>query len=115
MSGLFQCAPYTRLVCRLVQLKQIGHMRVLLGRAGCQNRQRKRVEFFQLQAVRARTVVGIEVHHQAVLPTRSEARRVGKECVSTCRSRWSPYTYTKKNDKLFVTSSQKPNILINNT
>src|SRR3546814_7981031 len=35
----------------------------------------------------------------AVLPTqpplsphtRSEERRVGKECVSTCRSRWSPY------------------------
>src|SRR3546814_18554606 len=23
--------------------------------------------------------------------TRSEERRVGKECVSTCRSRWSPY------------------------
>src|SRR3546814_13030312 len=28
--------------------------------------------------------------------TRSEERRVGKECVSTCRSRWSPYHYTKK-------------------
>src|SRR3546814_12189303 len=27
---------------------------------------------------------------------RSEARRVGKECVSTCRSRWSPYHYKKK-------------------
>src|SRR3546814_10958814 len=26
---------------------------------------------------------------------RSEERRVGKECVSTCRSRWSPYHYTK--------------------
>src|SRR3546814_14816775 len=25
-------------------------------------------------------------------PTRSEERRVGKECVSRCRSRWSPYT-----------------------
>src|SRR3546814_15152707 len=25
------------------------------------------------------------------LRARSEARRVGKECVSTCRSRWSPY------------------------
>src|SRR3546814_14146333 len=25
------------------------------------------------------------------LPKRSEERRVGKECVSTCRSRWSPY------------------------
>src|SRR3546814_10914652 len=24
-------------------------------------------------------------------PTRSEERRVGKECVSKCRSRWSPY------------------------
>src|SRR3546814_6208446 len=27
--------------------------------------------------------------------TRSEERRVGKECVSTCRSRWSPYHYKK--------------------
>src|SRR3546814_12301224 len=25
------------------------------------------------------------------LHLRSEERRVGKECVSTCRSRWSPY------------------------
>src|SRR3546814_3229132 len=25
------------------------------------------------------------------LQDRSEERRVGKECVSTCRSRWSPY------------------------
>src|SRR3546814_14982773 len=25
------------------------------------------------------------------LVLRSEERRVGKECVSTCRSRWSPY------------------------
>src|SRR3546814_9927945 len=27
----------------------------------------------------------------AVAAARSEERRVGKECVSTCRSRWSPY------------------------
>src|SRR3546814_732341 len=27
---------------------------------------------------------------QRILPKRSEERRVGKECVSTCRSRWSP-------------------------
>src|SRR3546814_15243833 len=26
---------------------------------------------------------------------RSEERRVGKECVSTCRFRWSPYHYNK--------------------
>src|SRR3546814_2744853 len=35
-------------------------------------------------------------HHLAVLGRRahqdsSEERRVGQECVSTCRSRWSPY------------------------
>src|SRR3546814_6772614 len=28
---------------------------------------------------------------RSTLTTRSEERRVGKECVSTCRSRWSPY------------------------
>src|SRR3546814_11870370 len=27
----------------------------------------------------------------AIARARSEERRVGKECVSTCRSRWSPY------------------------
>src|SRR3546814_18586452 len=27
----------------------------------------------------------------------SESRRVGKECVSTCRSRWAPYPSKKKN------------------
>src|SRR3546814_12779978 len=30
---------------------------------------------------------------------RSEERRVGKECVSTCRSRWSPYHKKKKMTK----------------
>src|SRR3546814_16680521 len=38
-----------------------------------------------------------------LLRLRSEERRVGKECVSTCRSRWSQYHY-KKNIK-----SQAPN------
>src|SRR3546814_13672077 len=31
-------------------------------------------------------------HYMVTFPfERSEERRVGKECVSTCRSRWSPY------------------------
>src|SRR3546814_20460939 len=29
--------------------------------------------------------------YATVIHPRSEERRVGKECVSTCRSRWSPY------------------------
>src|SRR3546814_18016105 len=31
------------------------------------------------------------VQASRTLMERSEERRVGKECVSTCRSRWSPY------------------------
>src|SRR3546814_13107062 len=34
-------------------------------------------------------IVGGELGRHPEL--RSEERRVGKECVSTCRSRWSPY------------------------
>src|SRR3546814_10557946 len=35
----------------------------------------------------------VEIMLPIALPERqrSEERRVGKECVSTCRSRWSPY------------------------
>src|SRR3546814_7010431 len=39
-----------------------------------------------------RAVAGARDHQDANgLVGRSEERRVGKECVSTCRSRWSPY------------------------
>src|SRR3546814_2340855 len=36
---------------------------------------------------------GVANHYVSTHPAsrRSEERRVGKECVSTCRSRWSPY------------------------
>src|SRR3546814_14137051 len=45
------------------------------------------------------------------LSGRSEERRVGKECFSTCSSRWSPY-HSKKNKKhihrqLINTDNQK--------
>src|SRR3546814_15234563 len=35
--------------------------------------------------------------HGLDLVDRSEERRVGKECVSTCSYRWSPYHSKKKN------------------
>src|SRR3546814_14184411 len=40
------------------------------------------------------TGAGIGGEYSAIksaIQERSEERRVGKECVSTCRSRWSPY------------------------
>src|SRR3546814_12648456 len=45
---------------------------------------REAVDFCRYYAARARTDL-----NPIELP-RSEERRVGKECVSTCRSRWSP-------------------------
>src|SRR3546814_5146990 len=39
------------------------------------------------QSIRNLASCGINV----ICYNRSEERRVGKECVSTCRSRWSPY------------------------
>src|SRR3546814_11473792 len=46
-----------------------------------------------VEAAGARHIVRHRARHEMI---RSEERRVGKECVSTCRSRWSPYHETKK-------------------
>src|SRR3546814_7553886 len=43
------------------------------------------------QAVEFVFAGGIAAHEPLERSGRSEERRVGKECVSTCRSRWSPY------------------------
>src|SRR3546814_3892373 len=58
-----------------------------------------RPEAFAIGAVLPRedvrdVLIGAESIHalpQGAVVGRSEERRVGKECVSTCRSRWSPY------------------------
>src|SRR3546814_10655675 len=38
---------------------------------------------------------------------RSEEPRVGKGCVSTCRSRWAPYSYKKKQPTHIVNSQSR--------
>src|SRR3546814_3145937 len=45
------------------------------------------------RAIRYRTPAcqTCQIKQQCTPGYRSEERRVGKECVSTCRSRWSPY------------------------
>src|SRR3546814_16033064 len=54
------------------------------------------IEGFKAQGIQKEAVSTYKV-------SRSEERRVGKECVSTCRYRWSPYHKKKKrieqNDK----------------
>src|SRR3546814_12280766 len=45
--------------------------------------------------------------HIFAFASRSEERRVGKECVSTCRSRWSPYHSKKKQYSSYVNTTHK--------
>src|SRR3546814_19490482 len=60
-------------------------------------------------------LAGVVMHAHAT--GRSEERRVGKECVSTCRSRWSPYHQKEKKRRCTTertTRSQTKNIYPNN-
>src|SRR3546814_8104813 len=43
------------------------------------------------RAAAAITSTGVSVRFHTYVTDRSAERRVGKECVSTCRYRWSPY------------------------
>src|SRR3546814_16596337 len=62
--------------------------------------QKRRVRLFGKPAIRsARNAIGKTIaqpDRQKKRAPRSEERRVGKECVSTCRSRWSPNLSKKK-------------------
>src|SRR3546814_13736374 len=55
----------------------------------------------------ARDIVADAVQRHRLAKVRSEERRVGKECVSTCRSRWSPYHYKKKTTHLHTITISK--------
>ena len=48
--------------------------------------------FYQLEAVHLGDLLRLSVRPgMKTIPSRSEERRVGKECLRLCRSRWSPY------------------------
>src|SRR3546814_11541318 len=44
-------------------------------------------------------VYSVDLRYQG---QRSEERRVGKECVSTCRYRWAPYHYKNKKNRIII-------------
>src|SRR3546814_11227009 len=55
------------------------------GFRAARNRRLPRPEFREINRG-----IPIDQLRQSIVEERSEERRVGKECVSTCRSRWSP-------------------------
>src|SRR3546814_4826930 len=58
---------------------------------GTVSRMTQRNTLHGLKWAPALLVAGLFLHRAVSAQERSEERRVGKECVSTCRSRWSPY------------------------
>src|SRR3546814_14592282 len=58
------------------------------------------LDAFQAERDQAVTIDTTQIWFKTALRDyRSEERRVGKECVRTCRSRWSPYHSKKKTIK----------------
>src|SRR3546814_12329472 len=52
---------------------------------------KRAIEGYQAIAKRQAEIFQENLKEVASMMKRSEERRVGQECVSTCRSRWSPY------------------------
>src|SRR3546814_15426076 len=79
------------LITLLVRFKLADEV---IGRAGIVTTRMDRREYeLRVTVVGAATAVddGRRRVTARRAPQRSEERRVGKECVGTCRSRWSPY------------------------
>src|SRR3546814_14565451 len=79
-------APHTALPHHAEQPLEAAHLADLLHRVG--HFEVHLEELVDLLHRRARSLGDAD---------RSEERRVGKECVSKCRSRWSPYHSKNKN------------------
>src|SRR3546814_7905712 len=76
---------------------QRSHRTLRIWSAGCSTGQEVYSLAIQLCNDMARwrgwriEILATDISTAAIAQARSEERRVGKECVSTCRSRWSPY------------------------
>src|SRR3546814_15218066 len=87
--ALRQQVPLENRVDRLeIELRRhIAHGAILLvKRLGCVG-----AFAIALDKVSEHRPMALEMAAKVHRHERSEERRVGKECVSTCRSRWSPY------------------------
>src|SRR3546814_17568760 len=89
-----------RLQSRLAQRHPIGFGHLLGFRLACARTRHQRADRRDRRLVGLAFEIGLE---------RSEERRVGKECVSTCRSRWAPYHLTKNTIHIKIIRSTHKN------
>src|SRR3546814_18970670 len=78
----------------------IDRMELAVGQCHCHIDHRKTERAALQRILHALVDGGNEVLRDG--PARSEERRVGKECVSTCRSWWCPSTYKKTKSKHII-------------
>src|SRR3546814_14279987 len=98
--------PYTTLVRSLVYMGVHARATVVVGHTACATPRARAAKLdlasdFPCVVLGERGVPGPgstqslrlwqDLPPLQIVEHRSEERRVGKECVSTCRSRWSPY------------------------
>src|SRR3546814_15358770 len=91
--------PYTTLFrsqltpddIRLVPIRTIGHGSGRQRGRGMGAEPDVLVGGIDREEILPETLAAAFLARAATVRARSEERRVGKECVSTCRSRWSPY------------------------
>src|SRR3546814_5824904 len=85
-----RCALVTGVQTCALPISQVDH--VAQGGASVDSARGKRVSEIKSRSFRCdRHLAYIRQAIEKEWANRSEERRVGKECVSTCRSRWSPY------------------------
>src|SRR3546814_12140733 len=86
-----------RLLGQLIRLQRLERKVTaedLADRAGITRTTLRKIEHGDLScelglAFEVAALVGVQLFGRE--PSRSEERRVGKACVSTCRSRWAPF------------------------
>src|SRR3546814_20072457 len=87
--------PYTTLVrSGVVHVEAPGpraRLRRAAGRIADFGRRADHHRAVAARSLREALALGFRQYFAGVDQRRSEERRVGKECVSTCRSRWWPY------------------------
>src|SRR3546814_14160316 len=94
--------PYTTLFRSVLEndgrlSRQIERMRSsncrcsLIVEGGLMRKYHPKVPITKRAAMRSRLIYQYGIDVIETIDLRSEERRVGKECVSTCRYRWSPY------------------------
>src|SRR3546814_16406586 len=78
-----------KLMVGVAQRQRRGHWDTTPANAWGAVTVRRFAELYPASAITGVTNIGLA--GATASQSRSEERRVGKECVSTCRSRWSPY------------------------